>query len=197
MHLYRFRLLFEEQDDFLRDYDILASQTFLDLHNLIVETVGLKGNELASFFICDRNWRKKREITLMDMQPAEEDKPVYEDEDDEEQSQRKKSLPSIEMGKVKIKELIDDPHQRLLYEYNFLNPTAFYIELMKIINADTIEGYPKCVKSQGVIAPPPDLIMPLITEESDEVTLPDEFDSITQNDDDLIIDNSTEMGKEW
>jgi len=37
----------------------MASQTFLDLHKLIVETVELKGNELASFFICDRNWRKK------------------------------------------------------------------------------------------------------------------------------------------
>lgn len=198
MHLYRFRLLSEEQEDFLRDYDILASQTFMDFHQLIVETVELKGNELASFFICDRNWRKKKEITLIDMQPNGENDFI--DEDDDEKTSKSAKMPTMEMSKVKIKEVIDDPHQRLLYEYDFLNPKTFYLELTKIINADEIEGYPRCVKSVGKIVPVALPIIPFSDDSLDEdVPLPGEFDEITQtdDDDDIILDSSPEMDKEW
>lgn len=199
MHLYRFRLLSEEQEDFLRDYDILASQTFFDFHQLIIETVELKGNELASFFICDRNWRKKKEITLIDMQQNGEDE--YLDDEDDEKASKSAKMPTMEMSKVKIKEVIDDPHQRLLYEYDFLNPKTFYLELTKIINADEIEGYPKCVKSVGKIVPVAVPTIPFISDDSleEDVPLPGEFDEITQtdDDDDIIIDSSPEMDKEW
>ncbi|HLO92658.1 MAG: IS1096 element passenger TnpR family protein [Chloroflexota bacterium] len=200
MHLYRFRLLSDEQEDFLRDYDIFASQTFFDLHKLIVETVELKGNELASFFICDRNWRKKKEITLIDMQPTDEDQ-HFDDDDDDGKSARTNKIPTMEMAKVKIKEVIDDPHQRLLYEYDFLNPKTFFIELTKIINADNIEGYPKCVKSVGKIIPTAISSLPFISDEAleEEIPLPGEFDEITQNDDDddIIIDSPPDLDKEW
>ncbi len=198
MHLYRFRLLYEEQEDFLRDYDILASQTFLDFHDLIKETVELTGNELASFFICDKNWRKKKEITLIDMQQSEEDLSSVIDDEDEKPGRTSK-MPTFEMSKVRIKDIIDDPHQRLLFEYDFLNPKTFYIELMKIVDADMKEKYPKCIKSSGklistVISP-----MPFISDEADEITLPGEFDEITENDDDddIIIDNTPEINTEW
>ncbi|HLN53079.1 MAG TPA: hypothetical protein VK212_05180 [Lentimicrobium sp.] len=198
MHLYRFRLLAEEQEDFLRDYDILASQTFLEFHDLIKETVELKGNELASFFVCDRNWRKKKEITLLDMQAEEDQAPV--DEDDEEKPKLNR-LPTFEMAKMKIKEVIDDPHQRLLFEYDFLNPKTFYIELMKIIDADKNEKYPKCVKSVGKLVPVAITNLPFIPDEETDVPLPGEFDEITMNDDDnnddLIIDTPPDLDKEW
>lgn len=199
MHLYRFRLLFEEQEDFLRDYDILASQTFLNFHDLIAETVELKGNELASFFICDRNWRKKKEITLIDMQQSEEER--VEDKDDEDtRSARSPKIPILEMSKVKIKDVIDDPHQRLLYEYDFLNPKTFYIELMKIVDADPNDTYPKCIKSTGKLLPSAIANSPFIAEDLNDIPLPGEFDEITENDDendDFLIDPSTEPDKEW
>lgn len=203
MHLYRFRLLFEEQDDFLRDFDILATQTFLDFHNIIVESVELKGNELASFFICDRNWRKKKEITLIDMQQNDEDQLIDQDED-EKANARLNKIPAFEMAKVKIKDIIDDPHQRLLFEYDFLNPKTFYIELMKIIDADVNEKYPRCSKSTGKLLPSVVSNLPFIADDASEITLPGEFDEITQTDDDIdngnddfIIDASTEIDKEW
>lgn len=201
MHLYRFRLLYEEQDDFLRDFDILSSQTFLDFHNLIVESVELKGNELASFFLCDRNWRKKKEITLIDMQHTEEEQQIDLDDDDR-GSARLNKIPTFEMAKVKIKDVIDDPHQRLLYEYDFLNPKTFYVELMKIIDADVNEKYPKCSKSMGKLLPSAVASLPFIAEDASEIPLPGEFDEITQNDDDndnddFIVDTSAELDKEW
>lgn len=202
MHLYRFRLLFEEQDDFLRDFDILATQTFLDFHNLIVESVELKGNELASFFLCDRNWRKKKEITLIDMQQNDEDQTLGLDDDDEKANARLNKIPIFEMAKVKIKDVIDDPHQRLLFEYDFLNPKSFYIELMKIIDADVNEKYPRCSKSVGKLMPSAIASLPFIAEDASEIPLPGEFDEITQTDDDnenddFIVDTSAELDKEW
>ncbi len=199
MHVYRFRLLSEEQDDFLRDYDILASQTFLDFHNLVVETIELKGNELASFFICDRNWRKKKEITLIDMQPHDDGSP-NEDDDDDDRKPRTVKIPTMEMAKVKIKDVIDDPHQRLLYEYDFLNPKTFYIELMKIIDADPKANYPHCSKSVGKLLPSAVSALPFIAEDASEIPLPGEFDEITENDDDnddFTVDPNVEMDKEW
>lgn len=198
MHSYRFRLLYEEQEEFLRDFDVLASQTFLDFHNLIVQSVELKGDELASFFICDKNWRKKKEITLIDMKQSNEDSIPYEDDDEDNKSGRVNRIPIYEMANVKIRDLIDDPHQRLLYEYDFLNPKSFFIELMKINNADPKEQYPICVKSVGKLTPVASIYVPFIAEDADEITLPGEFDEITQEDtDDNSPDISSEFEKEW
>lgn len=197
MHLYRFRLLYEEQEDFLRDYDILASQTFLDFHDIIKDTVELKGNELASFFICDRNWRKKKEITLINMNIDDAGEP--DEDDDDERSGRTPKMPTFEMGTVKIKEIIDDPHQRLLFEYDFLNPKTFYIELIKIINADINESYPKCIKSVGKLLPAPLSSLPFISEDLNDIPLPGEFDEITEtdDDDDIPLDSGSDIDKEW
>ena len=178
MHAYRFRMLLDDQEDFLRDYDILSSQTFLDFHNLIVESVELQGDELASFFVCDRNWRKKKEITLMNMQDDSQ-----EEEDDDVRNPVKNKIPVCEMDKVKVKDIIDDPHQRLLYEYDFLNPKYFFVELTKIVDADKTKTYPVCIKSTGKLATT--LPLPIITDDTDDddIALISEFDDILNNDD--------------
>lgn len=179
MHAYRFRMLLDDQEDFLRDYDILSSQTFLDFHKLIVESVELQGDELASFFVCDRNWRKKKEITLMNMQDDSQE----EEEDDDVRNPVKNKIPVCEMDKVKVKDIIDDPHQRLLYEYDFLNPKYFFVELTKIVDADQTKTYPVCIKSTGKLAT--SLPLPIITDDTDDVdiALISEFDDILDNDD--------------
>ena len=179
MHAYRFKMLLDDQEDFLRDFEILSSQTFLDFHNLIRESVELQGNELASFFVCDPNWRKKREITLINMQDDFED----DDEDEDSRAPKKNKIPVYEMDKVKIKDIIDDPHQRLLYEYNFLDPKIFFVELTKIVDADKAQTYPVCIKSTGKLAM--SVPLPVIPDEDDEdIALFNEFDDIQYNSDD-------------
>ncbi len=200
MHVYRFRLLYEDQEDFLRDFDILSSQTFTDFHNLIRQSVELPGNELASFFVCDRNWRKKREITLLNMQNEVEE----EDDYDARRGPKPFKMPVSEMHKVRIKDIIDDPHQRLLYEYDFLNPKVFFIELTRILEAGNKEQYPYCVKSAGkltLVAPPLPVVELIDNEdnEMDEIALVTEFDDIMNNEDedDIPIDPSLEQSSEW
>ncbi|MDO9256822.1 MAG: hypothetical protein Q7U54_14985 [Bacteroidales bacterium] len=149
MQVYRFRLLFEEQEDFLRDIEIKPGQTFKDFHDIILNSVDIESNELASFFICDPGWSKQREITLIDMGIKTPDT----DFDDDERKPVNIPIPVMIMDDVKIREVIDDPHQRILFEYNFLNPTTFFIELMKIVEGDPKKTYPICVKKEGTMTP--------------------------------------------
>ena len=149
MQVYRFRLLYEEQEDFLRDIEIKPGQTFKDFHDIILKSIDINSNELSSFFICDPSWNKQREITLIDMGV----KTPVNDIDDDDAKPVKVSIPVMIMEDVKIKEVIEDPHQRMLFEYNFLNPMTFFIELMKIVENDPKKIYPVCVKKDGTMAP--------------------------------------------
>lgn len=134
MHVYRFRLLLEDVDDFYRDIEIMANSTFEDLHKAILQAVGFDGKELASFYISNSTWNRMKEITLVDMS----------EEDD------KENAPLL-MGKCKLFEFIDDPHQRLIYVYDFLNMYEFYIELYKIVQSEKGIKYPRCVKQSGLL----------------------------------------------
>ncbi|HPB01905.1 MAG TPA: hypothetical protein PLZ67_03045, partial [Bacteroidales bacterium] len=97
MHAYKFRVTSDENDEFLREIEVLANQTFEDFHKVLVRTCKLAGNELASFYLCDNQWRKRREITLMDMN-------MESDEDEE-----KKSEANLIMKDVKLNQIINDP----------------------------------------------------------------------------------------
>jgi len=150
MQAYRFRLLCDEQDDFLRDIEIKPGQTFKDFHDIILSSLELEGNELASFFICDPLWNKQREITLIDMGDKIPDNDFN---DDDERKPVNVPIPVMIMEDVKLREVIDDPHQRILFEYNFLNPRIFFIELIKILDGDPKKQYPVCVKKEGTLTP--------------------------------------------
>jgi hypothetical protein len=179
MHAYKFRLLSDENDEFLRDVEIKSTQTFSDLHSIIKKIAGIDGNELASFFICDRKWNKLKEITLIDM--VEEDYDIEEDIEDEEKEQEYR-MPLSVMDKSFIKDYIDDPHQRLLYEYDILNQSSLYIELIKISPTDPKTKYPVCVKSKGTLTAPKMVKEDFFPEEIDERELLKEFEEMLNGD---------------
>lgn len=57
--------------------------------------------------------------------------PEEEEDDDDRRGPKPTRMQVVEMDKVRIREVIDDPHQRLLYEYDFLNPKVFLLNLPK------------------------------------------------------------------
>ena len=65
--VFRFLILSDEVDDFKREIKIDAEATFLDLHDAILESVGYTKDQMCSFFICDDDWSKNTEITLVEM----------------------------------------------------------------------------------------------------------------------------------
>ena len=134
MHVYRFRLLLEDVDNFYRDIEIMANCTFEDLHKAILKIVGFDGKELASFYISNSKWNRKKEITLVDMSEGDDNE----------------NAPLL-MSKCKLSDFIDDPHQRFIYVYDFMNMYEFYIELCKIVPSEKGVKYPRCVKQSGIL----------------------------------------------
>ncbi len=145
MHVYRFRLLNDEHDDFLRDIEIGSNQTFSDFHEIIQKTAGINDNDLASFFVCNKKWQKLQEITLIDMEGRYRDS----DQDDEIEEPSSFGTSHAIMDRSVLKDFITEPQQRLLYEYDNLNQGAFYIELISILKFESDKKYPVITKSVG------------------------------------------------
>ncbi len=144
MLIYKFRATFENQDEFLREIELRADQTFEDFHQAILGNLGLDPGMLASFYMCDHRYRKLREIHLIDNESA----PIVLDDDLEQETLGKKPLL---MHECALKDFIDDPHQRLMFVYDQLNNWTFFIEMIKILPADKATVYPRFSKSVGPV----------------------------------------------
>ena len=119
MYYYKFRVYYDEVEDFVRDIEILSNDNFESLHKALLDAIPLDGKELASFYICDSKWNKQKEISLMDMGDDEvKEEPEYDDED--EYSLRSR-LPIFVMRDSLLKDFISDPHQHIMY-YSILIP---------------------------------------------------------------------------
>ena len=147
MYYYKFKVSFDEVEAFERQIEILASDNFESFHQILYDSIGLTGHELASFSICDAKWNKKQEITLIDMQDdRESEAPDY--EEDEEFS-TSSNIPKYIMKNAVLKDFITDPHQHITYEYDFINSKIFYIELIKTLPVKENAEYPRCTFSEG------------------------------------------------
>jgi hypothetical protein len=192
MHAYRFRILSDDSDDFVRDIEILAKQSFLDLHEYLVKLLEFGSNELASFSLCNSRWYKQCEITLIDMDFGK-DEP---DDDDDEPGVKKEKLKTYLMADSRLNEFMEDPHQRIIYEYDYMNPKLFYIELTKIVPADPNVVYPICIKSEGElptkakVAVGDDLLM-----DDDDLEGIGEVESIVAFDEELDEDFGSELAE--
>ncbi len=130
MAVYKFRVTFEDDSDLFRDIELKSEATFLQLHNTIVQAFEFVSNELASFYTTDDSWRKENEISLEDMG---QENPVL-------------------MRKAILADYIEDPHQKFIYTFDFMNEWNFMVELLKIIpKEDPKIKYPAITKKEGDI----------------------------------------------
>lgn len=154
MLIYRFRVTSEEHDGFLREIEIQPNQTFLDFHYILIDSCELLQCERASFFMTDKKYNKDREISLK----SEKRSVRKYDEDLDQVVTELVSLPLMKTEKLKT--YIEDPHQRMIYEFSGRDHHAFHIELFKIFPVEGITSFPRCVRRVGelpkkVELPPP------------------------------------------
>lgn len=163
MAVYRFRIVFEDQEDFCREIDILGKQSYHDFHLAILKAIEFDSKKEASFFMSDDFWRKGQELAL---NPG----PIEEDEDDYPNPNKKKDVRA--MSSSKIAEYIEDPHQKMVYVYDPSEKWTLMIELLKIVPLDSTANYPMLSKSEGT-APKQykqNIVAPVVDEdEEDEV----------------------------
>ncbi len=119
--LYKFVILSDEVDDFLREITVDSEATFYDLHDALLDSVKFNKDQMTSFFICSEDWEKEQEVTLFEMDSGSE-------------------VDNLVMSETELSELISDEDQKLLYIFDYLSDRAFFIELKEIIPGKTVES---------------------------------------------------------
>lgn len=117
--IYRFTIISDEVDDFIREIQIDSEASFFDFHEAILKATGYNNEQITSFFTCDEDWEKEVEVTLEDMGSSS-------DED------------SYVMKDTALSTLLEDEKQKLLYVFDPLAERVFFIELSEIITGKTI-----------------------------------------------------------
>ncbi|MFV0391631.1 MAG: IS1096 element passenger TnpR family protein [Paludibacteraceae bacterium] len=118
--IFKFTILSDEVDDFVRTIEIDSEATFLDLHKAILNAVKYEDNQITSFFICTDDWEKKQEITLVEMESSSE-------------------YDNLVMEKMPLDELLDDEKQKLLYVFDLISDRAFFMELSDVIPGKSLD----------------------------------------------------------
>ncbi len=126
MPIFKFRVFLEQDDTIFRDIEIKPTQSFADFHQIIIKAFSFDGKQEASFFTTNDNWVMLNEIAL-----------------------NKKANTQL-MSKILMASLIDDPHQKFIYQYDYDAEWNFLIELMTFEDELKKTVYPRIVKTEGV-----------------------------------------------
>lgn len=127
--VYKFKLVSDEVSNFAREIEIDSESSFLQLRNVILDSVDYTKDELDSFFICDDDWTRNEEITLEDM-GSSSDQDVW------------------LMDDTPLSEFLEDEGQKLMFMFDYLTERSFFMELKEIIPGGTLLD-PICTLKRG------------------------------------------------
>ncbi|MCU0378326.1 MAG: plasmid pRiA4b ORF-3 family protein [Bacteroidales bacterium] len=162
--VYRFVVLSDEDEAFVREFEFLESQSLLDFHNAIQEELEFDRSQIASFYMATDSWEKEEEFTLFDM-----------------------GAGSSTMDNALLEDIIFRKNQKLLYVFDFFNERALFIEYVGESKEMDGREYPLCTNSKGL--PPKQVTFGgvsrkkynnlIVTDEEEEEVVDDEifFDS--------------------
>ncbi|MDC0249626.1 plasmid pRiA4b ORF-3 family protein [Flavobacteriales bacterium] len=119
----------EYEEDVIRDIEISSTSNLEELHYSIITAFQLKKNELASFYITNKEFELLQEIPLLNVDEKEN--------------------PMLVMNKIIISSILTKQGDQLLYVYDFMKMWRFLITLIEK-KKETI-SQPKCIKSVGEI----------------------------------------------
>jgi hypothetical protein len=125
--VYRFVVLSDEDEAFVREFEFLDIQTLLDFHNTLQEELEFDRSQIASFYMATESWEKEEEFTLFDM-----------------------GAGSSTMENAILEDVIFRKNQKLLYVFDFFNDRALYIEYVGESKEDSAMEYPVCTNSKGL-----------------------------------------------
>jgi hypothetical protein len=132
MAILKFRIYFEEDESVYRDVAIRHTQTFKDLHDIILKAYEFDNKHKATFFRSNDHWLRGREISLE----------VYDKE---------YKAPPLIMQETTIGSEIRDPNQRFIYLYDFNKNWGFLVELINVSKEENPKlTYPAVVRTEGI-----------------------------------------------
>ena len=138
--IYRFRVILDNdtEEDVFRDLEIRDTDTLEDLHNVITQSFGFDGTEMASFYISNDQWDQGEEISLFDLS-----------DDNSARLMNETSLDSV----------VNEEQTKLIYVYDFLSMWTFFVELAEIVEETEGHDYPNLMFVQVQVPDtPPDRV---------------------------------------
>lgn len=163
--IYRFRVILDNdtEDNVFRDLEIREDDTLEDLHNIITQSFGFDGSEMASFYRSDDDWNQGEEFSLFDLSEGHD----------------KVNL----MQETKINSVVHEAETKLIYIYDFLNMWMFFVELAEIVEVTDSIDYPNLLFVHGQVP----------EEAPEKSFLTDDFDDFNEFDDDLDVDDYDQL----
>ena len=131
--IYRFRVVLDNdtKEDVFRDIEIRKTDSLEDLHNVITQSFGFDGSEMASFYLSDDNWNQGEEISLFDMSEGGSDIQL--------------------MNEKSIDKTVSESSTKLIYVYDFLNMWTFLVELAEVVQEAQGTDYPNLMYVHGQV----------------------------------------------
>jgi hypothetical protein len=132
MAILRFRVYLEEDDSVYRDVAIRHTQTFSQLHEIILKAYEFDKKHQATFYRSNDNWQRGKEITL-------------------EKYNRQYKVEPLLMESTMIGSEIFDPNQKFIYVYDFVKNWTFQLELINVSKEENPKlTYPAIVRTEGI-----------------------------------------------
>jgi hypothetical protein len=132
MAILKFRIYFEEDESVYRDVVVRHTQTFKDLHEIILKSYEFDNKHKATFFRSNDHWLRGREISL-------------------EAYEKDYKVAPLLMEETTIGSEIKDPNQRFIYLYDFNKNWGFLVELINVSKEENPKlTYPAVVRTEGI-----------------------------------------------
>ncbi len=165
--LYTFSITSNESDDFKVFFTAHQGIKMSELHQAIQKALDYDPLQMASFFICDKDWQKETEITLMEM----------------DESQNIQLMEEVTLGEV-----IQNDEQNILYLFDFFSERYFFLSLISIDDNSTEETFSMDVS--GTVPPQ----IQIDSENLDELFTNDDSDwKQDEFDDDISFENIDDL----
>ncbi len=132
--IFKLRMLSDESDTFVREYEVAANTDLLHLHDTICRDLGLDRSNFCSFFTANERWNKLQEYTLTDM---------FDDEE---------SVDAQPMEDVRLDELAAAGVSRLIFVFDLLSGRSLYLTIADFGREAEGVAYPRVLLSEGELA---------------------------------------------
>lgn len=132
MAVLKFRVYFEEDDSIYRDVAIKHTQSFQQLHQVILKSYEFDSKHQATFYRSNDNWQRGREITFAKYEKHYQVEPLI-------------------MADTTIGSEIKNPNQKFIYIYDFVKNWSFLIEMIGVTKEENAKlEYPAVIKTEGI-----------------------------------------------
>lgn len=126
--LYKFKMVFPKKKNFVREYELIATQSLYDFHLAIQRDLDYDEAQMVAFYTADENWAPVDGFTL---------------------------FPNAQtqlMDEVSLRSLIQKKQYRFLYYFDLINKRAFQLEWQDLGEEKPRILYPR--RSDGMGDPP-------------------------------------------